>query len=132
MQNLHMSNQIVFTVPVHVRRQCFGSIFIESGSSKKFQSGSRRTLNPDPSYFLTLSEQKLNLFHNYKTLSQKKSIKSHLKVQLCCDLTFLTFFLSPWIRIRNIARTSSSVFCVFNTVPDTVQILNTDPKSFLG
>ena len=42
--------------------QCFGSIFIESGSgsSKKSQSGSgsRKALNPDPdpSYFFTLSE----------------------------------------------------------------------------
>ena len=35
-------------------------------------SGSRRTLNPDPSYFLTLSEQKLKLLHNYKTFSSKE------------------------------------------------------------
>ena len=42
--------------------QCFGSIFIESGSesgsSKKSQSRSRKALNldpdPDPSYFFTL------------------------------------------------------------------------------
>ena len=54
--------------------QCFGSIFIESGSSKKSQSGSIRTLNPDPdpSYFLTLSEQKYKLLLNYKTFSSKE------------------------------------------------------------
>ena len=40
--------------------QCLGSIFIESGSSRKSQSGSRKALNPnpDPSYFFTLSEKK--------------------------------------------------------------------------
>ena len=41
-----------------VLEQCFGSIFIEFGSSKKSQSGSgsRKALNPDPhpSYFFTL------------------------------------------------------------------------------
>ena len=43
------------------KNQCFGSIFIESGSSKKSQSGSRKALNPDPdpSYFFTLSEKKV-------------------------------------------------------------------------
>ena len=43
--------------------QCFGSIFIESGSgsSQKSQSGSRKALNPDPDpcYFFTLFEKKL-------------------------------------------------------------------------
>ena len=45
--------------------QCFGSIFIESGSRKKSQSGSgsRKALNPypDPSYFFTLSEKKIKI-----------------------------------------------------------------------
>ena len=38
-------------------RQCFGSIFIESGSgsNQKSESGSADPV-PDPSYFLTLSE----------------------------------------------------------------------------
>ena len=49
-------------VPVMCLIQCFGSIFIESGSgsSQKSQSGSRKGLNldPVPSYFLTLSEKK--------------------------------------------------------------------------
>ena len=58
--------------------QCFGSIFIESGSgsSKKSQSGSgsRKALNPDPdpSYFFTLSEKKLKLCYYYKFLSSKE------------------------------------------------------------
>ena len=56
--------------------QCFGSIFIESGSgsSRKSQSGSRKALkpDPDPSYFFTLSEKKLKLFHYYKFLWSKE------------------------------------------------------------
>ena len=58
--------------------QCFGSIFIESGSgsSQKSQSGSgsRKGLNldPVPSYFLTLSEEEKNLLHYYKFLSSKE------------------------------------------------------------
>ena len=47
----------------HIGSQSFGSIFIESGSSKKSQSGSY--------YFLTLSEHKLKLLYNYKTFSSK-------------------------------------------------------------
>ena len=45
-------------------------------TSKKSQSGSgsKRSLNldPNPMYFLTLSEQKLKLLHNYKTFSSKE------------------------------------------------------------
>ena len=48
--------------PAPTPTQCLGSIFFVSGSSEKSQSwsGSRKTLNPDPdpSYFVTLSEKK--------------------------------------------------------------------------
>ena len=60
---------------VFAKKQCFGSIFIESGSSKKSQSGSRKALNPDPSYFFTLSEKKLNYVIIISFYYQKKSIK---------------------------------------------------------
>ena len=46
-------------------KQCFGSIFIESGSGQKFPfgSGSRKASNPDPdpNYFFTLSEETLEV-----------------------------------------------------------------------
>ena len=51
-------------------------VFIESRSSQKFQSrsGPRRPLNPDPdpSYFLTISENIIKLFHNYKIFSSQE------------------------------------------------------------
>ena len=42
-------------------KQCFGSIFIESGSSEV----------PDPSYFLTRSKQKLKLLYDFKIFPSK-------------------------------------------------------------
>ena len=36
--------------------QCFGSVFIDPDPAKNF--------NPDPSYFLTLSENNVKLFYN--------------------------------------------------------------------
>ena len=41
--------------------QCFGSIFMESGSSQKISIRIWNTLKPDPSYFLTLSEKKIEI-----------------------------------------------------------------------
>ena len=41
--------------------QCFGSIFMESGSSQKISIRIWNTLFPDPSYFLTLSEKKIEI-----------------------------------------------------------------------
>ena len=53
-------------------KHCFGSIFIESGSCQKSESGP----DPDPSYFFTLSEI---FFSRYFIISrfshQKKSIE---------------------------------------------------------
>ena len=73
-------------VPVMCLIQCFGSIFIESGSgsSQKSQSGSRKGLNldPVPSYFLTLSEEKKIYFIIISFYHQKKSIKRMLKKSL--------------------------------------------------
>ena len=64
--------------------QFFGSIYIEIGSSKKSQSGSRMTLNPDPdpsygisSYYL---KKKLKLLLNYKTFSSKEV---NLTIECC-------------------------------------------------
>ena len=50
------------------RKQCFGSILIESGSA------SSKALNPDPypSYFFTLSAKKIKLLYYYKFLSSKE------------------------------------------------------------
>ena len=64
--------------PDVIKKQCFGSVFIEpgSGSRQKYQSGSgsRRPLypDPDPSYFLALSENNIRLLHNSKILSSKE------------------------------------------------------------
>ena len=59
--------------------QCFGSGFIEPGSGprQKSPSGCRRPLNPDPSYFLTLSEILQNYFIIIRFSHEKKSIESH-------------------------------------------------------
>ena len=57
--------------------QCFGSIFIESGSSKKSRSGfgSRKALNPDPSNFFTLSEKNLNYVIIIIFIIKKRQLK---------------------------------------------------------
>ena len=72
--------EVIRRILIRIHSQCFGSIFIESGSgfSKKSQSGSgsgsRKALNPDqdPSYFFKLSEKKLKLCYYYKFLSSKE------------------------------------------------------------
>ena len=60
--SININTQIPMIISMCRLNQCFGSIFIESGSgsgsSQKSQSGSRKALNPDPSYFFTLSEKK--------------------------------------------------------------------------
>ena len=43
-----------------------------SGSCQKSHSGSRRPLTPDPSYFLTISDNNIKLFHNSKIFSSKE------------------------------------------------------------
>ena len=57
---------------IKLQLQCFGSLFPKPGSSQKSQSGSRRSLNLDPSYFLTLSENSIKLFHSKRFSHQKK------------------------------------------------------------
>ena len=114
-------------VPVMCLIQCFGSIFIESGSgsSQKSQSGSgsRKGLNldPVPSYFLTLSEEKKIFFIIISFYHQKKSIKRMLKKSLNGKIMSWIFnifdlILSPWIRIR-----------IPNQDPDPEDPLNPDP-----
>ena len=83
--------KIGYNSDLYCQQQCFGSIFIESGSSQKSQSGSgsKRTLNPDLIYFFII----ITFFHQVKN---RMLLKSHKKVKLCFDyLTFLTFSLAP-------------------------------------
>ena len=60
---------------------------VDSGSSQKISIRIQKTLNPDPSYFLTQSENNIQLFHNYTTLSSNDSIERYnvvkSKIILC-------------------------------------------------
>ena len=81
------TSNVLFTVEntdpkvsrITYKNQCFSSVFIEPGSRTrhKSQSGSRRPMNPDPdpTYFLTLAENNIKLFHNYKNFSLKSWLK---------------------------------------------------------
>ena len=77
-------SQAELEVKVGTYFQCFGSIFVETGSSQKSQtgSGSRKALNPDPCYFFTLSEKNLNYFIIIGFYHQKKSIKRNNVVKV--------------------------------------------------
>ena len=79
-------SQAELEVKVGTYFQCFGSIFVESGtgSSQKSQtgSGSGQALNPDPWYFFTLSEKNLNYFIIIGFYHQKKSIKRNNVVKV--------------------------------------------------
>ena len=83
------------------KEQCFGSIFIVTGSCQKSESGSRKPPDPDLSCFLSLPGNNIELFCNYEISCHNKSIERYTGNVLKSKIKF---FSKLWIRIRNTAK----------------------------